>query len=65
MLNGMIIFMGGGLGSLARGPASGYVVRQQSETFPPVPLCFNGNAWFLGALVAGRSGRCLPSETPS
>lgn len=56
MLNGMIIFMGGGLGSLARWLASGYVARHWGETFPLGTLFVNVTGSFLIGLFAGLTG---------
>lgn len=62
MLNAVLIFIGGGLGSLARWGASGFVARHWGETFPFGTLVVNVTGSFIigvfGALT-GPEGRWL------
>jgi CrcB protein len=56
MLNGLIIFVGGGLGSLARWGLSGFVARHWGETFPLGTLFVNVTGSFLIGLFATLTG---------
>src|SRR5215468_10861017 len=53
MLNALLIFVGGGLGTLARWGLFGLVARQWGETFPWGTLVINVSGSFLIALFAG------------
>jgi CrcB protein len=62
MLNAMFIFVGGGLGTLARWGASGFVARHWGETFPFGTLAVNVTGSFvigLFATLTGPEGRFL------
>ena len=62
MLNAMLIFVGGGLGTLARWGASGFVARHWGETFPFGTLVVNVTGSFvigLFATLTGPEGRFL------
>jgi CrcB protein len=64
MLNGFIIFLGGGLGSLARWWVSGLVAERFGQTFPWGTLLVNvSGSFILGwfATVTGPDGRWLAS----
>lgn len=56
MRNGLIILMGGGLGSLARWLVSGYVARHWGETFPWGTLFVNVTGSFAIGLLAALTG---------
>jgi CrcB protein len=56
MWNALWIFIGGGLGTLARWGASGLVARQWGETFPLGTLVINVTGSFLIGLFAGLTG---------
>ena len=58
----MVIFLGGGLGSLARWWASGFIANRVGETFPWGTLCINISGSFvigLFAVTTGPEGRWL------
>jgi CrcB protein len=62
MLNGLLIFVGGGLGSVARWWASGFVADKFGETFPWGTMIVNVTGSFLIGLFAtltGPEGRVL------
>jgi CrcB protein len=62
MWNALWIFIGGGLGSLARWGASGFVAHRFGETFPWGTLIVNVSGSFiigLFATVTGPEGRWL------
>ena len=62
MLNGLLIFVGGGLGSVARWWASGFVAEKFGETFPWGTMIVNVTGSFLIGLFAtltGPEGRVL------
>jgi CrcB protein len=62
MLNALGIFVGGGLGTLARWGASGLIARYWGETFPLGTLVVNVSGSFaIGLFVAltGPEGRWL------
>ena len=62
MLNALWIFVGGGLGSLARWWASGFVAERFGETFPWGTLLVNVSGSFIIGLFAtltGPEGRFL------
>ena len=62
MVNALMIFIGGGLGSLARWGVSGYVARHWGETFPAGTLIVNITGSFalgLFATLTGPDGRWL------
>jgi fluoride exporter len=62
MLNALWIFVGGGLGSLARWWASGFVAERLGETFPWGTLLVNVSGSFvigLFATLTGPEGRLL------
>src|SRR5579859_2007603 len=66
MWTALWIFVGGGLGSLARWGASGLVARTVGETFPWGTLVVNVSGsivigWF--ACVTGTDGRWLARDT--
>ena len=56
MLNALWIFMGGGLGTLARWGLSGLVARNWGETFPLGTLVINITGSFIIGLFAGLTG---------
>jgi CrcB protein len=56
MLNALWIFMGGGMGTLARWGLSGLVARQWGETFPLGTLIINVTGSFVIGLFAGVTG---------
>jgi CrcB protein len=56
MLNALIIFIGGGLGTLARWGLSGFVARYWGETFPFGTLIINITGSFVIGLFAGLTG---------
>src|SRR6266436_980655 len=62
MLNALWIFVGGGLGSLARWWLSGYIASTVGQTFPWGTLVVNVSGCFvigLFATVTGPEGRWL------
>ena len=62
MLNALWIFIGGGLGSLARWLASGYVANHFGQTFPWGTLFVNVTGSFIIGLfstLTGPEGRYL------
>src|SRR2546425_11905027 len=62
MLNGLWIFIGGGLGSLARWWFSGFIAGTVGQTFPWGTLLVNVSGSFvigLFATVTGAEGRWL------
>jgi CrcB protein len=62
MLNAMLMFVGGGLGTLARWGASGFVARHWGETLPFGTLAVNVTGSFvigLFATLTGPEGRFL------
>lgn len=64
MLNAFLIFLGGGLGSLARWWASGFVAERFGETFPWGTILVNISGSFvigLFATLTGPEGRWLAS----
>jgi CrcB protein len=56
MLNALWIFIGGGLGTLARWGLSGFVARYWGETFPVGTLVINITGSFAIGLFAGLTG---------
>jgi fluoride exporter len=56
MWNALWIFMGGGLGSLARWGASGWIGNTVGETFPWGTLIVNVSGSFIIGLFAGATG---------
>jgi len=56
MLNALWIFIGGGLGTLARWGLSGWVARNWGETFPLGTLVINITGSFVIGLFAGLTG---------
>ena len=66
MMNALLIFVGGGLGSLARWGASGFIGNTIGETFPWGTLLVNISGSFvigLFAAVTGLEGRWLASNS--
>ena len=66
MMNALWIFVGGGLGSLARWGASGFIANTIGETFPWGTLLVNVSGSFvigLFAAVTGPEGRWLASNS--
>jgi CrcB protein len=66
MMNALWIFVGGGLGSLARWGASGFIANTIGETFPWGTLLVNVSGSFvigLFAAVTGPEGRWLVSNS--
>lgn len=66
MWNALWIFIGGGLGSLARWGASGWIANTIGETFPWGTLLVNISGSFiigLFATVTGPEGRWLASAS--
>ena len=66
MLNAFLIFLGGGLGSLARWWASGFVAERFGETFPWGTILVNVSGSFvigLFATLTGPDGRWLASAS--
>ena len=62
MANALWIFVGGGLGSLARWAASGFIAQRFGETFPWGTLLVNVSGSFvigLFATLTGPDGRWL------
>src|SRR6266568_3266938 len=62
MLSARWIFVGGGLGTLARGGASGFVANRIGQTFPWGTLAVNVSGSFIIGLFAtltGTEGRFL------
>ena len=62
MANALWIFVGGGLGSLARWWASGFIAQRFGETFPWGTLLVNVSGSFvigLFATLAGPDGRWM------
>lgn len=56
MLNALLIFIGGGLGSVARWYASGFIAARFGETFPWGTLLVNVTGSFLIGLFATLTG---------
>jgi CrcB protein len=66
MWNALWIFVGGGLGSLARWWASGFIANKVGETFPWGTLVINVSGSFVIGLFAtatGSEGRWMASST--
>ena len=66
MLNAVWLFLGGGLGTLARWGASGFIARHWGETFPLGTLVVNVTGSFIIGLFAaltGPEGRWLVSPS--
>jgi CrcB protein len=66
MWNALWIFIGGGLGSLARWGASGYIANTIGKTFPWGTLIVNISGSFVIGLFAtatGPEGRWMASPT--
>jgi len=66
MWSALWIFVGGGLGSLARWGASGFIANRIGETFPWGTLCINVSGSFVIGLFAtatGPEGRWLAPAT--
>ena len=66
MWNALLVFIGGGLGSVARWGASGLIANTVGETFPWGTLFVNVSGSFvigLFATVTGPEGRWLASST--
>src|SRR5438477_5226707 len=56
MLNPIWLFLGGGLGTLARWGASGFIARHWGETFPIGTLVVNVTGSFIIGLFAALTG---------
>ena len=56
MWTAMLIFVGGGLGSVARWWASGLIANRVGETFPWGTLCINVSGSFVIGLFATATG---------
>ncbi len=56
MLNALNVFIGGGLGTLARWGLSGFVARHWGETFPLGTLIINITGSFAIGFFAGLTG---------
>ncbi len=56
MLNAVLLFIGGGLGTLARWGLSLFVARHWGETFPLGTLVINVTGSFVIGLFAGLTG---------
>ena len=56
MLNAFWIFLGGGLGTLARWGASGFIANRFGETFPWGTLVVNVSGSFVVGLFAALTG---------
>ncbi len=56
MLNALVIFLGGGLGSLARWWLSGLVADRVGQTFPWGTLVVNVSGCFLVGIFASLTG---------
>jgi len=56
MLNALWIFVGGGLGSLARWGASGFIANKFGQTFPWGTLTVNATGSFIIGLFATATG---------
>ena len=66
MWNALWIFIGGGLGSVARWGASGFIANRVGETFPWGTLVINVTGSFVIGLFAtatGPEGRWMASST--
>jgi fluoride exporter len=66
MWNALWIFVGGGLGSVARWGLSGWIASAFGETFPWGTILVNISGCFIIGLfwtAAGPDGRWLPPET--
>jgi fluoride exporter len=66
MWNALWIFVGGGLGSLARWGVSGFIANRMGETFPWGTVLVNVSGCFvigLFATLSGPEGRWLASAT--
>jgi fluoride exporter len=64
MSNALIIFLGGGLGSVARWWASGFVAERMGQTFPWGTLLVNVSGSFvigMFATLSGPDGRWMAS----
>jgi len=56
MMNALWLFIGGGLGTLARWGLSGFVARNWGETFPLGTLVINVTGSFVIGFFAGLTG---------
>ena len=66
MWNALWIFVGGGLGSVARWGASGFIANKVGETFPWGTLVINVSGSFVigfFATATGPEGRWMASST--